>query len=162
MSDRIAVMGNGHIEQIGEKLEIFDKPASSYVAKFLGINAFKGKIVKCDDQMMELEANGVLLFACSSPDLSGKNVIATLKPDNIVVSRLPYRNFNGEVGNVVEGRITEMVQMRSNAQVNIDAGFAVKTRIPLNQIVNEGFGVGDKVYVCFSAKSLNVFADTGV
>ena len=161
MSDRIAVMGNGHIEQIGEKLEIFDKPTSSYVAKFLGINAFKGKTVKSDGQMMEIEANGVLLFACSSPGLSGKNVIATLKPDNILISRLPCRNFNGEVGNAVEGTITEMVQMRSNAQVTIDVGFAVKTRIPLGQIKNEEFGIGDKVCVCFSAKSLNVFADKG-
>ena len=46
MSDRIAVMGNGHIEQIGNRTEIFDKPTSSYVAQFLGINTFKGKAIK--------------------------------------------------------------------------------------------------------------------
>ena len=41
MSDRIAVMGNGHIEQIGSRTEIFDKPSSGYVAKFLGINTLE-------------------------------------------------------------------------------------------------------------------------
>ena len=41
MSDRIAVMGNGHIEQIGSRTEIFDKPSSAYVAEFLGINTIQ-------------------------------------------------------------------------------------------------------------------------
>ena len=46
MSDRIAVMGNGRIEDIGVRGEIFDKPSSGYVAKFLGINTFDGKAIK--------------------------------------------------------------------------------------------------------------------
>jgi ABC-type Fe3+/spermidine/putrescine transport system ATPase subunit len=159
MSDRIAVMGNRHIEQIGNKTEIFDKPSSSYVAKFLGINTLNGKAVKNQDGLVEIEANGIILRASASPNLIGKKVIATLKPDNIFVSKSPKSDFEGEAGNIVEGEITEMVQMRSNAQVMIDAGFLIKTRIPLSSIKNEGFSIGDKVYVHFSVDSLNVFID---
>lgn len=160
MSDRIAVMGNGHIEQIGNKTEIFDKPSSSYVAKFLGINTLKGKAVRSEDGLIEIEADGVKLLARGNINLDGKNITATLKPDNIVVSKSPISDFNGARGNAVEGTITEMVQMRSNAQVTVDAGFQIKTRLPLSAIKNEGFSIGDKVYVCFSADSLNVFADS--
>jgi len=161
MSDRIAVMGNGHIEQVGNRTEIFDKPNSPYVAMFLGINAFKGKAIKGQGKLMEIEANGVQVLASASPDLLGKNVIATLKPDNIFVSRSPDADFNCEGANIIEGTVTEMVQMRSNAQVTVDAGFIVKTRLPLDAVKAEGLSVGDKVYVCFSADSLNVFADNG-
>ena len=49
--------------------------------------------------------------------------------------------------------------MRSTAQVTVDAGFLLKTRIPLNSDKNLGLIIGDKVYVCFSADSLNVFAE---
>ena len=49
--------------------------------------------------------------------------------------------------------------MRSNAQVAVDTGVVLKTRVPLNVIKNLGISVGDKVYVCFNPDSLNVFAD---
>jgi ABC-type Fe3+/spermidine/putrescine transport system ATPase subunit len=159
MSDRIAVMGNGHIEQIGNRTEIFDKPTSSYVAQFLGINTFKGKAVKTHGGLLEIDVDGKLLLAPQAPNLVGKDVIATIKPEDIMLSKSADFNFNGAQVNSVEGVITEMVQMRSNAQVTIDAGFLVKTRLSLSSIKNLGLSVGDKVYVCFNADALNVFAD---
>ena len=68
-------------------------------------------------------------------------------------------NFNGALGNCVEGVITEMVQMRSNAQVTIDAGFLVKTRVSLSSIKNLNINIGDKIHVCFKADALNIFAE---
>jgi ABC-type Fe3+/spermidine/putrescine transport system ATPase subunit len=159
MSDRIAVMGNGRIEQIGSRTEIFDKPSSKYVAKFLGINAFKGKAVKFHGGLLEIEVNNVQLLAPSAPDLVGKNVIVTIKPENIVVSKSADLNFNSALCNSIEGTVTEMVQMRSTAQVTVDAGFPLKTRLPLSSIKNLGINVGDKVYLCFNVDALNVFVD---
>ncbi len=160
MSDKIAVMGNGHIEQIGNRTEIFDKPSSSYVAQFLGINTFKGKAVKTNAGLLEIDVNGtVLLAAPMVPNLVGKNVIATIKPEDIMLSKSADFNFNRVLGNSVEGVITEMVQMRSNAQVTIDAGFLLKTRLSLSAIKNLNLNIGDKVNVRFNADALNVFAD---
>jgi len=160
MSDRIAVMGNGHIEQIGDRTEIFDKPSSSYAAKFLGINTLKGKAVRTHAGLLEIDVNGVLLLAPQTPNLVGKDVIATIKPEDIMLSKSADFNFNGASGNCVEGVITEMVQMRSNAQVTIDAGFLIKTRVSLSSIKNLGVNIGDKVHVGFNADALNVFEDS--
>ena len=159
MSDRIAVMGNGCIEQIGCGAEIFDKPSSSYVAKFLGVNAFKGKAVKFNAGLLEIDANGVLLLAPSTPNLVGKNVTATLKPENISFSKSADSVSNGAAVNSVEGIITEMVQMRSTAQITVDIGFLLKARLSLSIVKNLGLTVGDKIYVNFATDSLNVFAD---
>jgi ABC-type Fe3+/spermidine/putrescine transport system ATPase subunit len=159
LSDRIAVMGNGRIEQVGGKSDVFDKPRSIYVAKFLGVNTFRAKVVGFQKGFLEVEANGTRLRGRGESYLAGKNVVATLKPDSIFLSQSTTADFGGDVGNVVEGTITEMVQMRSNAQVTVDVGFQVKTRIALTQIKEEGFVVGDKVNVYFSADALNVFAD---
>ena len=161
MSDRIAVMGNGHIEQIGDRTEIFDKPTSSYVAQFLGINTLKGKAIKSDAGLLEIDVNGIALLASQAPNLVGKNVVATIKPEEIMLSKSADFNFNGTLGNSVEGVITEMVQMRSNAQVTVDAGFLVKTRTSLSSIKNLSINLGDKVYVHFNANALNVFLDNG-
>ncbi len=160
MSDRIAVMGNGRIEQIGNRTEIFDKPSSSYVANFLGINTFKGKAVKTRANLLEIDVNGMLLLAPQAPELVGKDVIATIKPEDITLSKPGDTNFNDASSNSVEGVITEMVQMRSNAQVTIDAGFLLKTRVSLSSIKSLGLNLGDKVHVRFKADALNVFADS--
>lgn len=157
MSDRVAVMGNGRIEQIGSAGEIFDKPRSSYVAKFLGINTYKGRALKMRDGLLEFEAGGVRLLAASAdPGLEGKAVVATLKPEDIKLSNL---NSKPNVGNAVEGQITEMTAMRSTAQVTLDVGFILKARLQLATIKAEGLSVGDKVWVCFCPEALNVFAD---
>ena len=59
----------------------------------------------------------------------------------------------------LSGTLTEMVQMRSTAQVTVDVGFLIKARVSFENIKKQGLTVGDKVYVCFSPEALNVFAD---
>ena len=49
--------------------------------------------------------------------------------------------------------------MRSTAQITVDAGFLLKTRLSLNNIKDLGINLGDKIYVCFNANALNVFAE---
>jgi ABC-type Fe3+/spermidine/putrescine transport system ATPase subunit len=159
MSDRIAVMGNGRIEQIGCGAELFDKPSSKYVAAFLGINAFKAKAVRAQGELMEIEANGTRVLAPLAPNLLGKNVIATIKPENIALSKSADKASKDEGINSIEGVVAEMVQMRSNAQVTLDVGFPLKTRLLLSVVKGLGLTIGDKVNVHFAADSLNVFAD---
>jgi ABC-type Fe3+/spermidine/putrescine transport system ATPase subunit len=161
MSDRIAVMGNGCIEQVGTGAEIFDKPSSSYVAKFLGINAFRGKAVDFKSGLLEIQVNGVSLLASASPELVGKDVIVTIKPENITLSKNKPENsaHNCDACNSVEGNIVEMVQMRSTAQVTVDAGFVLKARVPLSQVRSMGLNLGDKVFVMLNSEDLNVVAD---
>jgi ABC-type Fe3+/spermidine/putrescine transport system ATPase subunit len=159
MSDRIAVMGNGHIEQVGNRTEIFDKPSSSNVAKFLGVNAFKGRAVGSHVGLLEIDVNGIRVFAHATNDLVGKEVVATIKPDDIVISKSADADFKGVIVNSVEGTIIEMTQMRSNAQITVDAEFLLKTRLSLSEAKKLALTVGDKVCICFSADSLNVFSD---
>ena len=64
MSDRIAVMRNGRIEQIGAPLDIFDRPASAYVADFVGASNFwdasagGGVVALPDGQRVETALSG--------------------------------------------------------------------------------------------------------
>jgi spermidine/putrescine transport system ATP-binding protein len=66
MSDRIAVMNEGLIEQVGDGKSIYDSPASSFVASFVGENnAFSGQIVRADKDAAVIET--------PFGDLQGKN-----------------------------------------------------------------------------------------
>jgi ABC-type Fe3+/spermidine/putrescine transport system ATPase subunit len=160
MSDRIAIVGRGRIQQTGTAVEIYDRPASTSVAKFLGINTFRGKAVGTRGGLLEVEAAGVLFLAVASADLVGKAVVATLKPDSITLIPLE-KSPNSRLGNAVEGTIVEMTQMRSTAQVTLDVGFTLKARLQLSTIKALGLSIGDRVQVCFAPEELNVFTESG-
>jgi ABC-type Fe3+/spermidine/putrescine transport system ATPase subunit len=158
MSDRIAVMGKGNVQQIGSGPELFDKPQSSYVAQFLGINTFQAKAAHEVGECLEVRANGNTLYAPVASHLVGISVIGTIKTENITLQKT--KPPPTEANNVLEGTITEMVMMRSTAQVTLDVGFSLKARVPLVEIKRLGVSVGDSVFACFSADSLNVFVDS--
>ncbi|MDR1991988.1 MAG: ABC transporter ATP-binding protein [Nitrososphaerota archaeon] len=160
MADRVALIGNGHVEQIGCSTEIFDKPASSYVAKFIGNNSYAGKALGMNRGLLEIEIKGVHLYTASSPSLTGKNIVATLKPENITLSKLETCDLGVDLANSVEGVITEMTQMRSTVQVIINIGFSLHARVQMSTVKALGLSIGDKVQVCFDPQMLNVFEDT--
>ncbi|MCW4025326.1 MAG: ABC transporter ATP-binding protein [Candidatus Bathyarchaeota archaeon] len=156
MSNRIAVMGNGHIEQIGGKIDVFEKPSSRYVAKFLGINVFEGKAAKTVDGLLQVDAGGMQFLALGASEFVGKRVAVTVKPDDVTLSVQPV-NQSGL--NSVRAVISEMVQMRSTTMVTLDLGFILKTRVSSQFIKHLGVTVGDVVWVCFRVEDLNVFLD---
>jgi ABC-type Fe3+/spermidine/putrescine transport system ATPase subunit len=163
MSDRIAVMGNGHIEQIGERADVFSKPSSRYVAEFLGLNVFTGKALQNRAGLLEVSVNGVQILAPEVPNLAGGLVLVTLEQEDALLSSVPSINpaSNIQGNNSLKGTITEVVQMRSTTHVTVDVGFPVKSRVPSNVSRELGFQVGKEVYVQFRADDLNVSVNGG-
>ena len=50
VSDRIAVMNSGHVLQVGTPFEIYESPATQFVAQFIGeTNLFESTVVKCEE-----------------------------------------------------------------------------------------------------------------
>ncbi|MDR0493591.1 MAG: ABC transporter ATP-binding protein [Nitrososphaerota archaeon] len=160
MADRIAIMGKKHVEQIGCTQEIFDKPASRYVAMFLGFNTYAGRALGVHSDLLEIEINGVNLYAAVSPNLVGKKIVATLKPEDITLLKSDPPRLRGELTNYIEGTLTEITQMRSTAQTIINIGFPLHARLPMSTVKALGLSIGDKVQVCFDPQILNVFEDT--
>ena len=64
MSDRIAVFNNGRIEQVGTPAELYERPATRFVASFIGkTNFFPGTVVGVDEATCEVELGGTRRFA---------------------------------------------------------------------------------------------------
>jgi ABC-type Fe3+/spermidine/putrescine transport system ATPase subunit len=157
MADKIAVMGNGHIEQIGDRVEIFDKPQSTFVANFLGVNIFKGKAIKEQNNYLLIETNNTTLLTTTNPKLVGKNITITIKPEDITLTT--EKTTTPKPTNNIPGIITEMTQMYSTTQITIDIGFQIKAKMSAITIKNLGVTVGDKIYVNFSPSEVNVFSE---
>jgi spermidine/putrescine transport system ATP-binding protein len=88
MSDRIAVMSNGRIEQVGTAEEVYERPATRFVADFIGdTNLLQGTLAALHGQQATVRA-GNLTFAAhaATPVAVGHQVAVSIRPENIQVA----------------------------------------------------------------------------
>ncbi len=86
LADRIVCMSMGHVQQIGKPIELYEKPANTFVATFIGLppmNMFEGKIegghFKCD--LFDYPLTAAQQKELSSHE--GEGVILGVRPENI-------------------------------------------------------------------------------
>jgi len=95
LSDRIAVLSQGRIEQIGTPSEIYERPASAFVADFIGSSNVLQARVRGDDgpadTAVETE-HGLLLTIPRIPDVAGATVTLMLRPERFQMAGLSNGN----------------------------------------------------------------------
>jgi len=109
MGDRVAILHDKNIEQIGEPGEIFFKPKTEFVASFVGAeNRFRGYVSEVNmDRDIAIIASSDLEIAASLDDevSVGEHVCVFIRPDDIsVTSEQPRRGAQ----NVFKGKIEDM------------------------------------------------------
>src|SRR5688500_8456174 len=92
ISDRIFVMNKGRIEQAGTQLDIYLRPASEFVAHFVGDNnTLNGTVQAIDESSGEtrtatVKTSSGVLTAFAPPDITvGDQVLALARPENIEI-----------------------------------------------------------------------------
>ena len=101
MSDRVAVMNKGAIEQIGSPREIYEKPASRFVTDFIGeSNILEGQVTGVADGLVEIAFAGQPVRAPKTRDVSvGDWVSFVVRPENVVLgvngTDRPLNSVNG-------------------------------------------------------------------
>jgi putative spermidine/putrescine transport system ATP-binding protein len=85
ISDRVAVMNEGLIEQLGTPEEIYSSPATSFVARFVGFENFiHGTLENSGKKLMFATEKGVLRIPISECSITEKNsVVVALRPDGL-------------------------------------------------------------------------------
>ncbi len=138
MSDRIAVMSKGQIQQLGTALDVYERPVNRFVADFIGDTNFViVDILGAENGWMRCRGAGGLEFM-ASPAANKKSGSATLaiRPEKI---RLKAGGAHGEiVQSVYTGTDT-------NYQVRIGDGSALSVRVQNAVDGGSPFTVGDRV-----------------
>jgi spermidine/putrescine transport system ATP-binding protein len=111
LSDRIAVMNAGHIEQIGTPAEIYEAPRSSFVAAFIGdTNFFEGQVTEMlEDDFVRLSVDGFPRLTCYNDNKlkEGDLVYLSIRPEKFRIAREqpPPAPHTNSVRGVVEDMI---------------------------------------------------------
>ena len=84
MSDRIVVMNAGRIEQIGRAVEIYERPATEFVAGFIGVsNIIEGTVEDVDGQMCTIGVGNFRIVASADGIKPGEPVRVLIRPEKI-------------------------------------------------------------------------------
>jgi spermidine/putrescine transport system ATP-binding protein len=90
MSDRVVVMNNGHIEQIGTPVSVYEEPRNLYVARFVGeINIIDAEVVELGENRARVRAQGLDVFMRTSHAFRPKEKVhILLRPEDLRVETL--------------------------------------------------------------------------
>ena len=130
MSDRIAIMNNGRIEQVGRPTEIYENPTSTFIARFLGeANLVPGTVESVQDGSAALRTpGGLLLQGRTEPGLQvGAAAHLFVRPERIAVAAAGETPAGSAATNVASGRLVQTSFLGNILRhaVEIEAGIEV-------------------------------------
>jgi multiple sugar transport system ATP-binding protein len=163
LADRIVIMREGRIEQIGTPLEVFHRPASTFVAGFIGtptMNLLELAVVgKGAAAALELteEVRIVLPDQAMQHLLEHSRVTAGLRPDDIVVTPQDSRPASTP-SLVVPGRVLVAEPLGNTTQVIVKVGTRELVGMADGRFVPSA---GEPVDLSFDATRLHLFESTG-
>jgi putative spermidine/putrescine transport system ATP-binding protein len=105
LSDRVVLLTEGRVAQVGTPQEIYQFPRNLFVARFLGeSNALHGEVAACDgDQAVVKLVNGQTVGGkCSEPLREGSDAVVVIRPENLLVEK------NGAPGDGLDISVDEM------------------------------------------------------
>jgi ABC-type Fe3+/spermidine/putrescine transport system ATPase subunit len=121
MSDRIAVMNRGRIEQVGRPTDIFGLPATRFVAAFMGMsNLLDGRVSAVENGLVGLDHDGRRLFGRWTGQIApqiGEQAFFGVHPEKLL---LTGGSENEVRRNVFAGRIASSLYKGANSEVAID------------------------------------------
>ncbi|HLP88987.1 MAG TPA: ABC transporter ATP-binding protein [Nostocaceae cyanobacterium] len=112
LSDRIAVMNQGKIEQVGTPNEIYEHPQTSFVADFIGdTNLFSGEITEVDaEEIKVITKTGLAIIVHrqeNTPVELSQPIVVSIRPEKIQLSIYPPSIVN----NCFEGRLVNIMYL---------------------------------------------------
>ncbi|MEH1850478.1 ABC transporter ATP-binding protein [Nostoc sp.] len=130
LSDRIAVMNQGKIEQVGTPSQIYERPCTSFVADFIGdTNLFSGEIVSVDSTNVQISTKTGLSIVISrtedTPTELSQAVVVSVRPEKIQLSlyspNLPANCFEGRLINVMYlgTHVNYVVELTNSIRIHV-------------------------------------------
>jgi spermidine/putrescine transport system ATP-binding protein len=157
MSDRVAVMSNGRIEQIGTPAEVYEDPATVFVADFLGVsNLMEAHAEHVDGGCTVTVGDFPLRAGCGDLEASGP-VKVVARPERIEL--LPTES-GADRGNCLPGMVERTVYLGTSLQVMVRLVTGVQLQVSITNTGDTGaFVQGAPVRVHIPIDALRVLAD---
>ena len=159
LGDRIVIMRDGDVQQIGTPTEVFDHPVNLFVAGFIGMpqmNLFDGELVLRDGKYaVRCDDAEIVLSEDKQKNLADRNV----QPQKVVIGVRPEHITLDKVeGAMIEGVVDVSEMMGSSVHLHVNVGGKDCIIIaPRLELEGGGFADGSKVRFTFAPNAVHVF-----
>ena len=146
MSDRIAVMNAGRIEQLGTPSEIYDRPATAFAAGFVGeSNVYPGVVGLGGEVRLD---NGLVL-----------DLAATLPPGTRIGAMIRPERLDGTDGTVLDGVVEDVAYLGVSwkYRLRLANGAEMLVRLPGSA---PPAAMGDTLHVCLGPRDIHLLQST--
>ena len=129
ISDRVAVMNRGRVEQIGTPTELYESPATRFVADFVGEASFvSGRVDRSDEGRVWLvTADGDRLSVSAPPQPVGAAVDLVIRPERVLVGADAMMAENRLTGELID---TSYIGDAKKYRIALPSGEVITARIP--------------------------------
>jgi len=152
-------MNKGVVLQIGAPQEIYERPASKYVADFIGETNFIDGVIKGQNGStveVELEGTGMICVESSRTFTNGQQVSVALRPEKL---RL---NAQIEGGNNLKGRVEDVIYIGTDTHYGVRFAGGQKVRVREQNITqgqHEIVQIADEASVSFTYVSPRILTE---
>lgn len=157
MSDRIAVMSQGLVLQVGAANEIYERPNCRFVADFIGeMNFLEGTVKEKTGRVAAVELPGGLAVRAESEFelTTGQKVSVAVRPEKL--------SLHAQSDNVLQGRVDEVVYIGTDThyRVQLSGGQTVRAREQNDSADSKPLAhMGDEVKVAFAHTAARVLVE---
>ncbi|MEL7670394.1 tungstate ABC transporter ATP-binding protein WtpC [Methanobacterium sp.] len=152
LADRIAIMRNGEISQVGTSTEIFRHPADKFVADFVGAeNIIEGTAKKDGERLTIINTGNISIY---STEQKHGHVHITVRPEDIILST---QKVETSARNVFKGSIKEIVDTGALIKLTIDVGEPLVVFLTRQSFLDMELNIGKSVWTYFKATAVHVF-----
>lgn len=149
LAQRLAIMRNGQIVQVGGASEVFGNPKDEFVARFLGYeNIFKAKLKKSG--ATSLWDLGGLVVKAPGEARADTSLIA-LRPEDISLQKTQPSD---DAGNSFKGRIEDYTDIGPVVLVTVNVGLLLKAVVAKRSFLEMQLDRDEEVWLVLDAKSL--------
>jgi spermidine/putrescine ABC transporter ATP-binding subunit len=162
MSDRIVVMWKGAIAQQGTPDAIYQQPASTFVADFIGkSNILEVDRVRDGPGGCEVRIAGTsLTLAAASSFLGGGARYCVIRPEDVIVGKMVPVAALAKSFNVLQGRLLRLISLGASLELLIDIGQGAQLKALVRSAEAGGLPpVGETLSVTIAAEALKLLEE---
>ena len=159
LADRIAVIIDGRIGQIGTSKEIFYQPMNQAVAHMVGVeDILDGVVTENEAGLAVIDVNGVQITACSGAP-PGTPVTLYMRPEDITFYEKD--SIRSSARNKFTGRIIEVKPIGPMVRLKVDAGVKLTAIITQRSFEELSLALGKETELTFKASAIHVVERKG-
>ena len=153
MSDRVAVMSAGEVQQIAAPEEIYERPVNRFVADFIGeTNFLEGQIEASGGPVLTLPGGASLAIA-DDGGKAGRAVSVAIRPERAEIAKPGGEGLAGTVDTVVYFGTDTVYYL------TLDGGEPFKVRVQNREGARRAFAAGDRIVARVAPDAVQVLAD---